>query len=177
MSTTRKKNNIFKVILSGVTAAVIIAASAGCGTVDLTMGKNNKNSSDNSVVEVIMPAQTTTTVTTTAVTTEVPLPVIYSKNAGKKVFPASTTKILTALTAIEYTAPEYEYYVGSELGLVAQDSSMSWIAEGSSLCRNEILTAMLAPSGNDAAYTIAVNVARKLYGITMMNIIPRRRIC
>lgn len=127
-------------------------------------------------------------------------------------FPASTTKILTALTAIEYTAPEYEYYVGSELGLVAQDSSMSWIAEGSSLCRNEILTAMLAPSGNDAAYTIAVNVARKLYGddisdndavayfavlmndyakklgakirtlqcrtgITMMNIIPRRRIC
>ena len=75
MSTTRKKNNIFKVILSGVTAAVIIAASAGCGTVDLTMGKNNKNSSDNSVVEVIMPAQTTTTVTTTAVTTEVPLPV------------------------------------------------------------------------------------------------------
>ena len=56
MSTTRKKNNIFKVILSGVTAAVIIAASAGCGTVDLTMGKNNKNSSDNSVVEVIMPA-------------------------------------------------------------------------------------------------------------------------
>ena len=27
-----------------------------------------------------------------------------------------------------------------------------------------ILTAMLAPSGNDAAYTIAVNVARKLYG-------------
>ena len=75
MSTTRKKNNIFKVILSGVTAAVIIAASAGCGTVDLTMGKNNKNSSDNSVVEVIMPAQTTTTVTTTAVTTEAPLPV------------------------------------------------------------------------------------------------------
>ena len=109
MSTTRKKNNIFKVILSGVTAAVIIAASAGCGTVDLTMGKNNKNSSDNSVVEVIMPAQTTTTVTTTAVTTEAPLPVksygddfvrcnaaicydltdgkmIYSKNAGKKLF-------------------------------------------------------------------------------------------
>ena len=75
MSTTRKKNNIFKVILSGVTEAVIIAASAGCGTVDLTMGKNNKNSSDNAVVEVIMPAQTTTTVTTTAVTTEVPPPV------------------------------------------------------------------------------------------------------
>ena len=54
MSTTRKRNNIFRTILTGVTAAVIIAASAGCGTVDLTMGKNNKNSSDNSVVEVII---------------------------------------------------------------------------------------------------------------------------
>lgn len=141
MSTTRKKNNIFKVILSGVTAAVIIAASAGCGTVDLTMGKNNKNSSDNSVVEVIMPAQTTTTVTTTAVTTEVPLPVksygddfvrcnaaicydltdgkvIYSKNAGKKVFPASTTKILTALTAIEYTGPNMSIMWAVSWGLL-----------------------------------------------------------
>lgn len=141
MSTTRKKNNIFKVILSGVTAAVIIAASAGCGTVDLTMGKNNKNSSDNSVVEVIMPAQTTTTVTTTAVTTEVPLPVksygddfvrcnaaicydltdgkvIYSKNAGKKVFPASTTKILTALTAIEYLRPNMSIMWAVSWGLL-----------------------------------------------------------
>ncbi len=42
MSTTRKKNNIFKVILSGVTAAVIIAASAGCGTVDLTMARTTR---------------------------------------------------------------------------------------------------------------------------------------
>lgn len=90
--------------------------------------------------------------------------IIYSKNADEKIYPASTTKLLTALTAIEYTAPEYIYYVGSELDLVELDSSMSWISDGSSLERNAILAAMLAPSGNDAAYTIAVNVARKIYG-------------
>ncbi len=90
--------------------------------------------------------------------------IIYEKNADKKIYPASTTKLLTALTAIEYTAPEYTYYVGSEIGLVQPDSSMSWLPEGTYINRNEILTAMLAPSGNDAAYVIAVNVARKIYG-------------
>ncbi len=90
--------------------------------------------------------------------------IIYAKNADKRIYPASTTKLLTALTAIEYTAPEYIYYVGSELDMVEQDSSMSWISYGSSLQRNAILAAMLTPSGNDAAYTIAVNVARKIYG-------------
>lgn len=192
MATIRKKNNIIRIAISCVLAVAVVAASAGCGTVDLTMDKNG-NSSNSSAMDVILPyepettAETTTTAATTAVTTEAPTPVktygddfveskaaicydltegkiIYSKNADEKVYPASTTKIVTALTAIEYTAPEFIYYVGSELELVAEDSSMSWIAWGSSLGRNEILTAMLAPSGNDAAYTIAVNVARKVYG-------------
>lgn len=191
MATIRKKNNIVRTAISCILAVAVVAASTGCGTVDLTMGRTANSSDNNSAVDVILPyettAQTTTTVTTTAATTEAPASVkiygddfvqckaaicydltdgkiIYSKNADEKVYPASTTKVLTALTAIEYTSPEFIYYVGSELELVAEDSSMSWISWGSSLGRNEILTAMLAPSGNDAAYTIAVNVARKVYG-------------
>lgn len=172
----------------------VVAVSAGCGSVDLTMDGRNSNVQCGAkpAVSVVKPIQTTaetttTTTTTTAATTEAPEPepvygddfvncyaaicydltegkIIYSKNADELVYPASTTKLLTALTAIEYTSPEFIYYVGSELELVAQDSSMSWIAQGSTLSRNAILTAMLAPSGNDAAYTIAVNVARKVYG-------------
>ncbi len=200
MATIRRINRTIKSALCGILIFAVVAASTGCGTVDLTMGKGGKdgndsnNSSGVNVVKPILPdkesSDTTAseeTTTASATTSEAPVPVksygddfvqckaaicydlneekiIYSKNADKKVYPASTTKVLTALTAIEYTGPEFIYYVGSELELVAQDSSMSWIAQGSSLGRNEILTAMLAPSGNDAAYTIAVNVARKVYG-------------
>lgn len=188
-----KKHKIRTALLCVLTLAAV-AAGAGCGSVDLTMDGRSSNAqgSAQTAVSVVKPvqttAETTTAVTTTTVaTTAVPEPepvygddfvgsraaicydlteekIIYSKNADELVYPASTTKLLTALTAIEYTSPEYIYYVGSELELVAKDSSMSWISQGSSLCRNAILTAMLAPSGNDAAYTIAVNVARKVYG-------------
>ena len=185
-----KKHKIRTALLCVLTVAVV-AAGAGCGSVDLTMDGRNSNAqgSAQTAVSVVKPvqttAETTTAVTTTVATTAAPEPepvygddfvgsraaicydlteekIIYSKNADELVYPASTTKLLTALTAIEYTSPEYIYYVGSELELVAEDSSMSWISQGSSLSRNAILTAMLAPSGNDAAYTIAVNVARKV---------------
>ena len=170
-----------------VIAAVCMAvALSGCGSVDLRMyDSNSSEESTTSAPAGTTAPETKAPETTAAVAVLEPTEtygddfvrceaaicydlteekILYAKNADEKIYPASTTKILTALTAIEYTAPEYVYYVGSELDLVAQDSSMSWIAQGSSLCRNEILTAMLAPSGNDAAYCIAANVARKIYG-------------
>lgn len=170
-----------------VIAAVCMAvALSGCGSVDLRMyDSNSSEESTTSATAGTTAPETKAPETTSAVAVLEPVEtygddfvrceaaicydlteekILYAKNADEKIYPASTTKILTALTAIEYTAPEYVYYVGSELDLVAQDSSMSWIAQGSSLCRNEILTAMLAPSGNDAAYCIAANVARKIYG-------------
>ncbi len=90
--------------------------------------------------------------------------IVYSKNEDKIIYPASLTKLLTALTAIKYTEKTDIYTVGTEIELIEPDSSVAWISEGEQYERNDLLTAMLAPSGNDAAYSVAVNVARKRYG-------------
>ncbi len=89
---------------------------------------------------------------------------IYEKNADKPIYPASVTKLLTALVATEYLERDQTCTVGSEIYLVAEDSSRAWLEEGEHYTRNDLLTAMLAPSGNDAAYTVAANVVHTVYG-------------
>ena len=44
--------------------------------------------------------------------------VIYSKNADSPIFPASTTKIMTACVALRYLEPDYPLKVGTELSLL-----------------------------------------------------------
>lgn len=87
--------------------------------------------------------------------------IYYEKNPDRIIYPASTTKLLTALTALRYSDENTVFYVGTELSFVAQDSSRAWITEGERYDRYAITAALLAPSGNDAAYTIAVNIGRK----------------
>ena len=164
--------------ISALALSVVMFLTA-CGKVDLTMEESESSAPETT-------ASTTTTTAppeTTAPPVEEFVPdddfvkckaaicydltkgeIIYEKNADEKVYPASLTKLLTALTAINYTTSDFIYYVGSEITLVEPDSSMAWLYEGTYIDRNGILTALLAPSGNDAAYTIAVNVARKVYG-------------
>ena len=87
--------------------------------------------------------------------------VIYSKNFSKKCYPASTTKLLTAITASRVVKdPKTVFTVGDEIRLVGEDSSVACLEEGMQLTFEMIIDALLLPSGNDAAYTIAVNCGR-----------------
>lgn len=86
---------------------------------------------------------------------------LYSQNAAKRVYPASLTKILTACTALKYVSPDTVFTVGAEQNLVPEGSSLCLIQKGHRLKLCDLLTGMLMFSGNDAAYTIAVNVARE----------------
>ena len=90
--------------------------------------------------------------------------VIYEKNAEEKIAPASLTKVLTAITALTYMKSDTVLTVGSELDLMPKQSSICLIAKGHKLTLYDLLTGMLLASGNDAAYTIAVNVARHVSG-------------
>lgn len=85
---------------------------------------------------------------------------LYSQEAAKRIYPASLTKILTACVALEYVSPDTIFTVGSEQDLVNEGSSLCLIERGHRLKLRDLLVGMLMSSGNDAAYTIAVNVAR-----------------
>lgn len=86
--------------------------------------------------------------------------IICSGNQDKKIAPASLTKLLTASTALYYVNSEQVFTVGSEQDLVPPKSSLCLILKGHRLKLTDLLTGMLMASGNDAAYTVAVSVAR-----------------
>ncbi|MBI4855949.1 MAG: D-alanyl-D-alanine carboxypeptidase [Acetobacterium woodii] len=99
--------------------------------------------------------------------------IIFEKNSGDilfqqkqndKFYPASTTKLMTALVAIEHGDLTENFTVGDEILSLAEDSSMAGLEEGEVISLNELLYALLLPSGNDAAETIAVNIGRKITG-------------
>ena len=86
--------------------------------------------------------------------------VLYKKNADEKCYPASLTKLATALVALDYTKPEDVFTLGSEVSMCSPGSSRAYLTAGTQLTMENLLQALLLPSGNDAAYAIAVQVGR-----------------
>lgn len=75
---------------------------------------------------------------------------------------ASLTKLMTAYTARQIMEPEYIITVGSEVEWIDPLSSRAWVANGHQLTMEMLIEAMMLPSGNDAAYAIAVGGGRVL---------------
>lgn len=86
--------------------------------------------------------------------------VLYEKEAQTAIPPASLAKVLTAITALTYVPSDTVFTVGSEQDLVPKRSSLCLIKKGHKLTLHQLITGMLIASGNDAAYTVAVNTAR-----------------
>lgn len=90
--------------------------------------------------------------------------VLYEKNAHQKMSPASTVKLLTALVALDYAGPDDEVTIGNEVLQVPLDASKAGHVPGDQLTMKELLTALLLPSGNDSAFSIASYVIKKVTG-------------
>lgn len=88
--------------------------------------------------------------------------VLYQKNATEQIAPASTAKMITALTVLEYCSPDDEMRVGAEIEMIDSDSSIAWLMQGDTLTVRQLLIALMLPSGNDAAYTLAVNAGKSI---------------
>ncbi len=86
--------------------------------------------------------------------------VLYEKNADRRTYPASTTKIMTCLVALE-NFPDLQQLVtvGPEAGQISSDSSVLGIRQGEQYPMLDLLYGMMMRSGNDAAMTIAVAVS------------------
>lgn len=96
--------------------------------------------------------------------------VLYEKSADEPLFPASTTKIMTAMLLLEYADINEVVTVGEEITRIGPNSSTAKLKVGNSLTVAELVYAMMLPSGNDAAYTAAVYVAGKVTGNNNMDI-------
>ncbi len=91
---------------------------------------------------------------------------LFQKNADNRAYPASTNKIITALAALQNAPLDLEITVGDELDFMYEGSSPGTAGskKGQIWTLRQLLYAMLLPSGNDSAYTIAAGVARSLPG-------------
>lgn len=82
--------------------------------------------------------------------------IIYSQNMFEKVYPASTTKILTALCAFKYGDMKAEYTVTEDkCGINNSGASLCGLMKGDVISMEELMYCLLFHSGNDAAVAIA----------------------
>lgn len=84
---------------------------------------------------------------------------IFEKNADDRRYPASTTKILTALLAITLSQPDDIVTVNPSALYIPEDSSIIGLVAGEQLTMEELLKATMVFSGNDGANAIAEHIA------------------
>ena len=92
---------------------------------------------------------------------------LYAYNSTAKAYPASMTKLMTALVASMYVPMDYVITVGSEIYMTESNSSLSGIRPGYRMTMKDLITSLLLPSGCDSAYCIAVQTARYVTGMNM----------
>ncbi len=82
--------------------------------------------------------------------------------ADRLIYPASVTKLLTALYALTLLSPDAVIAPGGELELVAEGSSVAYVKSHHRLTVELLIAGMMIPSGNDAAYVLAAAGGRAL---------------
>jgi len=80
--------------------------------------------------------------------------VLFDKNPHQRLKPASLTKIMTALVALDYY--DQDTVLSIKNGENSQGSTAK-LQKGDNLTFTDLLFALLVPSGNDAALTLAEN--------------------
>ncbi len=90
--------------------------------------------------------------------------ILYAKDADKRMYPASMTKIATALVVMDYLKPDQLIQVGKEIETVPSGSSMAYHSVGEYITVQNLLRGLMIPSGNDTGIVLALNVARAVEG-------------
>lgn len=103
----------------------------------------------------------------TAVTLHSPDAFVYDCTTGEtllhgegRVHPASLTKLLTCLTALDVMDPDTVIVPGDEVYFPGEGSSSAFIRPHHALTLEMLVEAMMLPSGNDAAYAAAAACGR-----------------
>lgn len=97
--------------------------------------------------------------------------ILYNKDMNKQIYPASTTKILTAILAIENLDLDKIVVVSKTAINIPWDSSSVYLKEGELITVIDLLHCLLLNSGNDAANVLAEAVSGDISSfVKLMNI-------
>ena len=96
--------------------------------------------------------------------------VVYSKNAHEKLYPASLTKIMTALVAIKHGSMDQVLTATDAVNIKETGAQLAGIVSGDSMTLYQALRLLLMYSANDVALLIAENIGGSVDGfVSMMN--------
>lgn len=85
--------------------------------------------------------------------------VVFAKNPFERLYPASITKIMTALIALKYGNIADEVTVTKDAVITENGATLAGIKPGDQLSMEQLLYGLMLPSGNDAAVAIAVHMS------------------
>lgn len=88
--------------------------------------------------------------------------IIYINGHDEKVYPASTTKLITILYARTLVPLDLKVTPGDELKMLGPNSSIANLSVYHTLTVEQLIEAMLLPSGNDAAHVLAAAGGRAI---------------
>ncbi|MDF2570755.1 MAG: dacB 1 [Sporomusa sp.] len=86
--------------------------------------------------------------------------VLYEKNAEERRYPASTTKIMTLITALEYG--KLDDVVTTSANAASTEGSSLWLTQGEQLKMLDMLYGIMLVSGNDATVAVAEHMSGSL---------------
>ena len=89
---------------------------------------------------------------------------VFAYGSDDPIYPASTLKMLTALTVLDIAEPDENVELGLEIYLPPLDASRAGLEYGMTLSVRDLLEGLLLPSGADAAYALGVYCGRRLEG-------------
>lgn len=169
--------------ISALTAAVSVLLASGCSGNAASGGKydhslqSGESSTENTTAPDTTAPDTTASGTDAppkkgiSVSTYSPDVFVYDTTAktfvmrsgmSQRIYPASTTKLLTALTALGVLEADTVLTAGDEIYLLKEGSSVAYILPGHKLSVEMLIEGMMLPSGNDAAYVLAAGAGRVL---------------
>lgn len=91
--------------------------------------------------------------------------ILYGKKINDKHYPASITKLLTALVALENADPDDEVYFSEDsVSFLEYGDASIGMRPGEILSMNDALYGMLLASANEVSYAIAESVGKKMGG-------------
>lgn len=88
----------------------------------------------------------------------------FTRDEHVRGIPASTTKIMTCLLALENCSQDELVTVTKEAASLGGANSLMGLVEGEQICVKDLLYGLMLPSGNDAANALAIHIDGSIEG-------------